>query len=108
MPKLKQRPVELRAELLRRWQRYWDVTDCEISGKLGISKTTWYRWLSGATDIPHDKLIAAVNYLKIPADAAMLILCAGCRRAEEEMERSKARDRRSSYGSNCEVAAYGK
>lgn len=94
MPKLKKGPVEQRAELLRRWQRYWDVTDGEIASRLGISKTTWYRWLGGTTDIPHDQLVAAVNYLKIPADVALAILCTGCRRAEEELARQKSRDYR--------------
>lgn len=87
-------PAETMVELLGRWQRYWDLSDEDMGSRLGVSCTTWRRWLLRQTKFPHDKLVAAVNILKIPPDDALKILTGGCRLIEEDLERRRKREAR--------------
>lgn len=67
-------------KILSAWQRFRDVQDAGMADALTVSTTTWRRYRSGVSDIPHAVLLAAVNFLRVPEDDAIFILTAGLRR----------------------------
>lgn len=64
---------------LHEWQGHRGVSDDLMAKSLRVSRPTWVRWRDGKGQVPHDKLVMAVNVLRIPKGPATEILMKGYR-----------------------------
>lgn len=63
--------------LLREWQGYRGISDERVADALQVTRQTWVRWRDGKGTAPHNKIVAAVNLLRIPKEPATRILMDG-------------------------------